>query len=80
MELIHNRDGFYCGVCVCGLGGVYVGCGWGRKLMLPWAKFLQNKTEVQLPHKLLVFEMFSNGLVGQVCDWKKLIPKARMYS
>jgi hypothetical protein len=48
--------------------------------MLPWAKFLQNKTEVQLPHKLLVFEMFSNGLVGQVCDWKKLIPKARMYS
>jgi hypothetical protein len=41
---------------------------------------LQNKTEVQLPHKLLVFEMFSNGLVGQVCDWKRLIPKARMYS
>jgi hypothetical protein len=22
------------GVCVCGLGGVYVGCGWGRKLVL----------------------------------------------
>ncbi len=21
MELIHNRAGFYCGVCVCGLGG-----------------------------------------------------------
>ncbi len=40
MELIHNRDGFYCGVCVCGLGGVYVGCGWGKKLVLPWAKFL----------------------------------------
>jgi hypothetical protein len=28
------------------------------------------KTKVQLPHKLLVFEMFSNDLVGQVCDWK----------
>ncbi len=22
------------GVCVCGLGGVYEGCGWGRKLVL----------------------------------------------
>jgi hypothetical protein len=37
MELIHNGDGFHCGICVCGLGGVYVGCGWGEKLVLCWA-------------------------------------------
>jgi hypothetical protein len=26
------------GVCVCGLGKVYVGCGWGKKLVLHWAR------------------------------------------
>jgi hypothetical protein len=42
VELIHNKDGFYCSVCFCGLGGVYVGCGWGRKLVLHWASFLKE--------------------------------------
>ncbi len=42
MELIHNKDGFYCAMCVCGLGGVYVGCGWGKKLVLHWARFFKG--------------------------------------
>jgi hypothetical protein len=54
MELIHNRDGFYCGVCVCELDGVYVECGWGKKLVMCWASFFK-KIKVQHPHKLLVF-------------------------
>jgi len=27
---------FGCSVCVFGLGVVYVGCGWGKKLVLHW--------------------------------------------
>ncbi len=42
MELINNRDGFCCVGCVCGLGGVYVGCGWGIKLVLHWARFFKE--------------------------------------
>jgi len=42
VELIHNRDGFCCVVCVCGLNGVYVGCGWGRKLVLRWVGFIKE--------------------------------------
>ncbi len=38
VELIHNGDGFCCAICVYGLGGVYVGCGWGKKLMLCWIR------------------------------------------
>jgi len=29
VALINNRDGFCFVGCVCGLGGVYVGCMWG---------------------------------------------------
>jgi len=42
VELIHNKDGFHCSVCFCGLGGVYVGCAWGRKLVLHWASFFKE--------------------------------------
>jgi hypothetical protein len=70
MEFIHNRDGFYCGVCVCGLGGVWL----GQETCVALGKVLY-KTKVSTPHKLWVFEMFSNGLVGQVCDWKNEFQK-----
>jgi hypothetical protein len=66
VELIHNRDGFCCVVCVCGLDGVYVECGSGRKCVLCWAG---QGTKVELLQKLLVFLMFSNALM------EKLIPK-----
>ncbi len=42
MGLINNRDGFYCVGCVCGLDGVYVGYGWGRKLVLHWVGFFKE--------------------------------------
>ncbi len=42
MELINNRDGFCCVGCVCGLGGVYMGCGWGRKLVLHWVGLFKD--------------------------------------
>jgi len=29
--------------CVCGLGGMYVRCGWGWKLVLRWASPLKNR-------------------------------------
>ncbi len=29
--------------CVCGLGGVYVRPGWGKKLVLQWLGFLNNR-------------------------------------
>jgi hypothetical protein len=31
-----------CSVVVCGLGKVYVGCGWGKKLVLHWARFFKK--------------------------------------
>ncbi len=36
MELIHDRDGLCCGVCVCGLGGVWL----GQKTCFVLGKFL----------------------------------------
>jgi len=42
VELINNTDGFCSIGCVCGLGGVYVGCGWGRKLVLHWVGFFKK--------------------------------------
>ncbi len=42
VELINNKDGLCFVGCVCGLGGVYVGCGWGKKLVLHWAQFLKE--------------------------------------
>ncbi len=42
MELIDNRDGFYYVECVCGLGGVYVGCTWCKKFVLHWVEFFKE--------------------------------------
>ncbi len=68
MELIHNKDGFWCVVCVCRLDGVYVGCGWGKKLMMHWAWFFK---ELGFKHPTIIgFLDFFNVLVGQVYDWK----------
>jgi hypothetical protein len=63
VELGNNKDGFCCVGCVCELGGVYVGCGWGKKLVLHWVGFL-TEPGFNSPHKLLVFETFSTALVG----------------
>jgi hypothetical protein len=68
VELINNKDGFGCGLCVYGLTRLYVGCGWGKKLMLHWEGFLKELW-VQFPHKLLVLQK-NYVLAGQVCDWK----------
>ncbi len=52
---------------------VFVRCMWGvvgaKKLVMCWVSFFL-KTRVQHPHKLLDFEMFSNALARQVCDWE----------
>jgi hypothetical protein len=42
VELINNKHGFCFVGCVCGLGGVCIGCGWGRKFMLRWAGFSKD--------------------------------------
>ncbi len=61
VELIHKRDGLCCVVCVCGLGGV--GCGWGMKLVLCWARFIK-KLRFNSPTSYWFFRCFYNVIMG----------------
>jgi hypothetical protein len=56
-----------CGVCICGLGKVYVGCGWGKKLLLHWARLF--KEVGSKPPQVIGFAKHS-ALVGQIYGWK----------
>jgi hypothetical protein len=50
VEFIHNKDGFYCAMCFCGLGGVWL----GQETCVALGKLLL-KIEVQLPPQVIVF-------------------------
>ncbi len=52
---------------VCGLGKVYVGCGWGKKLVLHWARLLKELGSK--PPQVTGFAKPST-LVGQIYGWK----------
>jgi hypothetical protein len=64
--------------CYCVIGGVNVGCGVVRKLVVHWAKFFK-KRGVLLLHKFLVLPP-KNALVKQVCDCKKKFLTSKFYS
>jgi hypothetical protein len=59
---------FGCGLCVYGFVGLYVGFGWGKKLMLHWEWFLKE-LGVQFPHNYWFCKKIY-AIARQVCDWK----------
>jgi hypothetical protein len=61
--------------CFCVLGGVYVGCSWGKKLAL--GSFLK-KTKVQFPHKKISTKLII--VFVEVKCVQKLVPNIQILS
>jgi hypothetical protein len=59
---------FGCGVCVCGLGVMYVGCGWGNKLVLNWVGLFKELRFNSPTHDWFCKKNYT--MVRQIYDWK----------